>query len=404
MHDMRASSNGMSSMTPLAKLDGVFVFPAKKGTAGQLRGTTGEWTADFGDSRIQGSSASGNVTFTSERILGSAQATEIKASSLGTCPFATMKWAGVSGHVQTPEDAPAIGQLRGAFDGLSLRWGEFTADANRMVMTGSWDGRTVAARLDSSKIRLKNGVGAPKSWQADATATSIRTSLEVVDGEVRGPLRADVRQIVGQVGGTKLGGDVVVSLDLRSKDEPHRTADVTGVVQARRVRLSSKQHHTEDWWADFQIDSAHIDTRQNFDMAGKVRASFRDGLPALNVLASAEEIPKWVPTLLPLRGIALDLAVERFCKWSDVQINEASGGPLSAKGRLQFEPGETRGAVLLRLASLGFVSVGLDFVEDQSNMSPLVGASWLEDHLVPLTKAATDKHDTLCRPDPPQCQ
>src|SRR6185369_10632758 len=110
--------------------------------------------------------------------------------------------------------------------------------ASRMIFSGGWDGTTLAARLDSSKIRLKNGVGAPKSWQADATATSIQTALAIVDGEVRGPLRADVRQIVGQVGKTKIGGDVVVSLDLRSKDESHRTADVTGVVQARKVALS----------------------------------------------------------------------------------------------------------------------------------------------------------------------
>ena len=107
--------------------------------------------------------------------------------------------------------------------------------------------------------------------------------------------------------------------------------------------------------------------------------------------------------LLPLKAITLDLGVERFCRWSDVQILDASGGPLSAKGRLQFEPGETRGAILLRLASLGFVSVGLDFVEDYSNMSPLVGATWLEEHLVPMTKAATDKHDAVCQPQPPKC-
>ena len=196
----------------------------------------------------------------------------------------------------------------------------------------------------------------------------------------------------------------MASLDLSSKDEGHRIADVTGVVQARNVLLNSKQHRTDDWWAEFKIDSAHIDTRQNLDLAAKVRATLRDGLPALNALASAEEIPKWVPTVLPLQGIALDLGVERFCRWSDVQILAASGGPLKAKGRFQLEPGETRGAILLRLASLGFVSVGIDFVEDYSNMSPLVGASWLEGHLDTMTKAATDKHDTVCQPEAPKCQ
>ncbi|HEX9294837.1 MAG TPA: hypothetical protein VF881_03355, partial [Polyangiaceae bacterium] len=290
-----------------------------------------------------------------------------------------------------------------SFDGVAARWGEFTAAAHRMVFSGAWDGTTVAARIDSTKIRLKNGEGAPRSWQADATATSIQTSLSLADGEVRGPVRLDVQQIVGQIGKTQIGGDIVASLDLLSKDESHRAADVTGVVQARNVLLNSRQHHTGDWWAEFKVDSAHIDTRENFDMAGKVRVSLRDGLPALNALASADTIPAWVPTLLPLKDIALDLSVERFCRWSDVQILAASGGPLSAKGRLQFEPGESRGAIVLRLASLGFVSIGLDFVEDYSNMSPLVGAAWLEKHLVLMTKAATDKHDSVCKPVPPKC-
>jgi len=69
----------------------------------------------------------------------------------------------------------------------------------------------------------------------------------------------------------------------------------------------------------------------------------------------------------------------------------------------QFEPGETHGAILLRLASLGFVSLGLDFLEDYSNTSPLVGATWLEKQLTPMTKAAADMHDAVGRPEPPQC-
>ena len=111
---MRASSNGMSSTTPLAKIDGTFRFPRKKGTAGQLRGTTSRWTADFGGSRLEGSSASSNLLFTSERILGSLQASDVKASSLGSCPFTEMKWVSVAGNLQTPESGPATGQLRGS--------------------------------------------------------------------------------------------------------------------------------------------------------------------------------------------------------------------------------------------------------------------------------------------------
>jgi hypothetical protein len=102
--------------------------------------------------------------------------------------------------------------------------------------------------------------------------------------------------------------------------------------------------------------------------------------------------------------LKLELDVERFCHWTDVQLAEASGGPLKAAGRLQIEPGETRGAVLLQLAALEPVSLGLDFVEDYSNTSLFVGKSWLEKHLEPLTKAATDKHDDRCKPEPTTCE
>ena len=266
-------------------------------------------------------------------------------------------------------------------------------------------GTTFAARARFvTKIRLKNGVGAPKSWQADATATTrFKTSLSVAGGEVRGPLRVDVQQIVGQVGKTQIGGDSLPSRTL-SKDESHRTADVTGVVQARKVGLSSKQYHTDDWWAEFKIDSAHVDTRQNLDMAGKVRARFRDGLPALNVLASQEEIPSGSPASCLSKGITLDLGVERF----------AGGATCSPRRerRALFWRGpppigarrDARRRSCFRLASLGFVSVGLDFVEDYSNMSPLVGETWLEEHLAPMTRAATDRHDAVCQTEPPKCQ
>jgi hypothetical protein len=77
---------------------------------------------------------------------------------------------------------------------------------------------------------------------------------------------------------------------------------------------------------------------------------------------------------------------------------------LSAEGRVQIQPGETRGALLLRLAALKPISVGLHFVEDYSQTSPFVGSGWLEKRLVGLTAAATDKHDQKCIPQPPACQ
>jgi hypothetical protein len=87
-----------------------------------------------------------------------------------------------------------------------------------------------------------------------------------------------------------------------------------------------------------------------------------------------------------------------------VQVVDASGGPLKATGRLQFEPGETRGAILFDLAAFEPVSLGLDFVEDYSNTKAFAGRQWLEEHMVPLTQAAREKHATRCEPEPVSCE
>jgi len=190
---------------------------------------------------------------------------------------------------------------------------------------------------------------------------------------------------------------------LSSPNEKRATAEVSGKVQARNVVVATKQRTLEGWWANFDLDRAHLDARENFDLSGKVKAQLRDGLPALYILASEDEIPSFIPTLVPLEGLTLDLGVERYCRWTDVQILDARGGPFAAEGRVQIEPGETRGAVLLRLAALKPLSLGLNFVEDYSHSAPLVGGSWLQKHLVPLTSAATEKHDKRCVPQPPKC-
>jgi hypothetical protein len=99
----------------------------------------------------------------------------------------------------------------------------------------------------------------------------------------------------------------------------------------------------------------------------------------------------------------IDLRVERFCRWTDVQLVEARGGPLRASGRVQVQPGDTRGALLFQLAGFAPLSFGLAFAEDSSDGSLFAGSGWLEEHLEPLTGAATAKHDERCKPEPAQC-
>jgi hypothetical protein len=403
LRDLHASANGVSSTTSLAELEGRFWSSAQDQTAGRLRLATREWTADVGGSHLVGSALGANVELDPVRIVANLKAQDIKASALGSCPWVEIGTASVAGHLDTPRNAPATGQLQATLDGTSVRWGELTAAATRLALSGTWDGASLAARFDLSKLHLKNGVGAPRSWQADVGSTSVDTTLAITGGSADGPVHIEVKQVTGQVGRTRLGGDLVADIALVSNDASHQTADISGLVQARHVALSGGRQDTDDWWANLTLHRAHLDVRENLDAIVKMRAQFRDGLPALQALVSEDQIPKWLPTVFPLDGLTLDLYVERHCGWTDVQVLDASGGTLSAQGRLQTEPGETRGAILFRLLSLPFVSLGFDFVEDYSRAKGFVGASWLEGQLSPLTIAATEKHDTLCQEQPPKC-
>jgi hypothetical protein len=365
---------------------------------------TDQWVSEVPATRISGSSLSVDAQFGPAGMRGGLQARDLRATAVGTCPWAEIGTLSLEGEVRTPKAGPVTGTVGAALDGASMRWGAFSALAGRTIIVGAWDPSSLAGRIEASSLSLKNAGGPPKSWQAEVGATSIDAKLTTASSRTGGPIRVEAKGLQGLIGTTRIGGDVVAQLDVRSTDDTHRVGDVAGVVQVRSVTLSNERFKIDDWWAQLQVDRMHVDTRRDFDFAGKVRARLRDGLPVLNLLASESEIPKWVPSVLPLRGIGLDLAVERYCRWTDLQIAAATGGPLDARGRVQTEPGETRGAILLRLASFQPVSVGLDFVEDYSNSSVLAGSGWLEQHLSALTSAATRKHDARCEPEPPKCE
>jgi hypothetical protein len=399
-----SSDDGVQSEFVSAELVGAASYRAKGATTGQIHVKTDAWFGRLSTTRISGSSLSIDLQLDASSIRGGLQARDLRASAVGTCPWAEIGTLSLDGEVHAPKAGPVTGTAGAVLDGTSMKWGQFSVAAGRTTIVGAWDENSLAARMEASSLALKNAGGPPKSWQADVGSTSIDAKFAMTGGKMAGPVRFEARALRGVVGKTRIGGDIIAQLDVRSGDDAHRIADVAGVVQARAVALSNERFKVDDWWAQFNVDGMHVDTRRDFDFAGKVQARVRDALPVLNILASEDEIPKWVPSVLPLQGIALDLAVERYCRWTDLQIAGATGGPLSAQGRVQTEPGETRGAILLRLASFKPLSVGLDFVEDYSDSSVLAGSGWLEQHLSTLTSAATEKHDAQCEPQPPQCE
>jgi hypothetical protein len=377
---------------------------APRGTmVGEIRAESGEWIADLASSRFSGASLSGTARIEPESVTGTASVTAIRTSILGACPWAEAEGAKIAARIDTPKDGETSGNLIASLEKATLSWGGFEARASETSLLGRYGKGLFSAKIDAKALDMKNQGGAPRGWEADVGSVILTTELALTEKNAAGPAHLTIKDARGQIGKTKVRGDIVAALAVNSPNQAHRTAEISGAVQARNIDMATKDRNIEGWWAHFDLDKAKLDMRQDFDLAGKVKARFRDGLPALYILADQDEIPGFLPNLVPLEGLSVDLGVERYCRWTDVQILDARGGPFAAEGRLQIEPGETRGALLLRLAALKPISLGLNFVEDYSHAAPLVGGSWLEKHLVPLTSAATEKHDQKCIPQPPTC-
>ena len=258
------------------------------------------------------------------------------------------------------------------------------------------------ARIDSIGLDLKNAGGPPRSWQARVASTSVDMVLAGTEGQTGGNVRIEVNHANGQVGKTKMGGDIVAQLAMASANDP-RTADISGVVLAHDVTMSKGENRIDGWWAQVNLEHATLDTNRNFDIVAKGQARVQNGLPVLYLLSSEGESPSWLVSQLARHTLTVDLDIRRFCRWTDVQIPRIEGGLLWAQGRVQAEPGQTYGAMLFRLAPLKLISVGMAFYEDHSQSSLLVGADWLEAQVLPMSQAATTKRELGCEAPAPTC-
>ncbi|HKQ68470.1 MAG TPA: hypothetical protein VJT73_03985 [Polyangiaceae bacterium] len=406
LFELRTNAGGVVTEFPKVLLESAVVYASPMPFGGTARVTASEFIMALDTARVVGGAIEADGAFSETFAMGNVHARDVRLTErgAGTCPWSEVTDLSLTGSVTTPKMGPASGKLDGTLAGATFRWGEFTADAAGARVAASWSEAALQGRFDARGLKLRNEGGAPKSWQAEMPLASMEAFMTKDGTELAGPVNLKVAQMTAKVGTTGVRGDVNANLRLISNDDGHRTADVIGKVTARRVALVSGPREITDWWADFDVHSIHIDARQNLDFRGKVQALFRDGLPALNVLASEEAIPRWVPRVLPLRRLSLDLDVERYCHFTDVQINEAGGGPIEAKGRLVLEPGETRGAVLVRLRAFPPIALGVSLVNDDTSTSAFAGSGWLERHLSVLTTAATAKHDARCVPQAPKCQ
>jgi hypothetical protein len=348
-------------------------------------------------------------TFTADREgllrgFASAEARRVRWGQLGSgsCPLAEAESISLTAHAIREERRAPMRELRATMQGGSFHWGDFEGAVQRTAVRGQWHPGWMQARIDVDGLQMINAGGPPRSWRAFLPATSVDMVLTSDNAQTGGRVRVESKRVGGQVGSTKVGGDVIAQLAVVTPGGPG-TADASGTVLARNVSLRRGVQRVDDWWAQVNLQHAAFDTTRNFDLTARAEARVQNGLPVLYLLSSENESPGWLLRQLARTTFTVGLDVRRFCRWTDVQIPQIEGGLLFAQGRVQAEPGQTSGAMLFRLAPLRAVSVGMVFYEDHSDTAALVGAEWLERQIVPMSQAADAKGEASCPAQPATC-
>jgi hypothetical protein len=321
-----------------------------------------------------------------------------------SCPFTSVREVKLGTKVERLTDALPTGNVDGTVDGVLARWGDTTLTGDVVVHTATEktaENRTVLrADVRAKTVRLRGGDGSRARWVAHAPEVLVDTSFDWGDVPVAGPFRVFVNRAGGTIGKVQMSGDVTADLRLASADKKTETGEISGTVRVRKARLSDGERHVEDWWATLKLDPTRVAAKENLDFDGSLSASFRDGLPGLFVLSAGDQVPGWLPTVLPLNGLSGKLDIHRRCGTLDVSIPELSGGPLTASGKISSQPDELRGAILLRLRDASIISAGIGLGKKSGGLSLLAGDDWLKGHLEWLRNEEATQSSATCPPPP----
>jgi len=325
------------------------------------------------------------------------------------CSWAHADAVHIDTHLQRSPRGRVSGRLDGSADSAAFHWGDLRLTGNARVHavvepTAAPDGTEsrVEGTVRALRVRMKSGGGAPKRWSAAIPDAKVEASLTLDRGRFEGPIEIAAKRVRAVVGNVSMRSDVRARLRVKPMDLGERSGTVSGLVEMRNASLWSGDQRVDGWWAKIGISPTRIVANEYLDIDGRVSARFRDGLPGLLTLSEADEIPGWLPDFLPLNGLVGTLDVRRRCQLMDIGISHIVGGPLVARGRIQNVPGDTRGAVLVRHASMEFVSAGMSLGERGDGLSLFAGEGWLAKQFTTLDREAVLARLHSCDASPKQ--
>ncbi len=330
------------------------------------------------------------------------------ADETGQC--SQMKLA--SGKLQLAaelRDGKAQGDLRGRLQRAAFDWGDFGARANANIraelrdvaLRGSGAG-TVSFSLDVVDGSARSGKKAANGWQLELPKLSYDMDAWLGRALV-GSARVNAKHVTGRIGGTHFSSDLQAKVPLFSADLARRSAHFSARLALRRTALDSEDRQVRDWWAELDVRSGLLRARENVDLSALFQAKLRDATPGIEILNAGGALPGWLAGLIPEQPVSAEGMVQRHCRLTEIRLTRAEDGPLAMHGRLQSESDATRGAFLVRHASVSLLSAGVAFSPDDTQVAPLAGDGWFREHDASLDVSAREVLTQPCSEPSKSC-
>ncbi len=323
-----------------------------------------------------------------------------------SCPWGRAGAVKIGVELARAADALPTGKLDGVVEGAIAKVGGSTLSADLVVHTETEEtaeNRTVLRTAVRAKTLKFGGGEGKKRWGVEGKQALLQTELDW-GGPIAGPVRLFLRGARAEMGTTKLIGDAVVDLRVASVDRKTQSGEVSGAIRVRDADIATGDRHVEKWWGTLNIERTRLALKDGLDVDGAMTTSMKDGVPLLFALSARDQIPEWLPTMLPLNGLNGDLTVHSGCRIFDVIVRELAGGPIHATGRVTSYPDEVRGAILVRGRTTGVFSAGIGIGEKSGGLSLFAGDDWLKGHLAWLRDATSAIGATACQKPPPPKQ
>lgn len=403
--------------TPRVELHAALRTDARGALSGKLGLEPAAWVVEADNLRLTGKSAV-VAEFAALDLKRHSGAMSARLTSTGltlgdttqnaNCPWSRVDSLQLNGSAKLlPRGSTAL-SVNGDLRQTELNWGDFSthgdigvnAHFDQGVLADEGDGRI---DLTLRQASLQSGGGGNKGWSAAVPALQLSTRLARKAGKIAGTARLSAAAARGRIGSTQVRTDLDAEFKLDNLDLNASTLHGSGAVHLRNAAMPNAPDPISNWWADVNLDSLFARAKTNLELGGTFRADLRDASPGLAVLSAQGELPEWVATAFPLRGLSATGSLARRCRLTDIHLVQLSGGPAVARGRLQSVPDGFQGALLVRLAGFEAISAGIDFGAKQTSFGMFRGDDWLARLDRSFDRQSENAVNLLCPPDANTC-